>query len=123
VTTDKLHAEGFVFWIAFNRLGKAELLRYVPSQFGVYVVRATKTVKRIRGESDIMYIGSACNQNGLRGRISQYFSPGLTQITNKRILALVAEADHYKIGWLATATKFRAVGPSSPCLKSKNMWY
>jgi hypothetical protein len=54
--------------------------------------------------------GSACNQNGLRGRISQYFSPGPTQITNKRILALVAEADHYEIGWCAVAAKSRAVG-------------
>jgi hypothetical protein len=93
----------------FNRLGKAELLRKVPSQFGVYVVRATKAVKRIRGESDIVYIGSACNQNGLRGRISQYFSPGPTQITNKRILALIEESADYEIGWRPVAAKSRVV--------------
>ena len=62
MTTSDLQKEGFVAWMAFNRQGKAELIRNVPSQFGVYVVRTTKAIKRIRGESDIVYIGSACNQ-------------------------------------------------------------
>lgn len=110
MTTSDLQKEGFVAWMAFNGSEKAELLRKVPSQFGVYVVRATKAVKRIRGESDVVYIGSACNQNGLRGRISQYFSPGPTQITNRRILGLVGESADYEIGWLAVAAKSRAVG-------------
>jgi hypothetical protein len=57
-----------------------------------------------------VYIGSACNQNGLRGRISQYFSPGPTPITNRRILALIGESADYEIGWLAVAVKSRAVG-------------
>jgi len=89
---------------------KVELLRKVPSEFGVYVVRATDELKRIRGESDIVYIGSAGNQNGLRGGISQYFSPGPTQITNRRILALIGASADYEIGWLAVAAKSRAVG-------------
>lgn len=110
MTTSDLEKEGFVAWMAFNRLGKAELLRKVPSQFGVYVVRATKEIKRIRGESDIVYIGSACNQNHLRGRISQYFSPGPTQITNRRMLTLIGESTEFEIGWLAVAIKSRAVG-------------
>jgi hypothetical protein len=109
MTTSDLEKEGFLHWTAFNRLGKAELLRKVPSQFSVYVIRATKAIKRIHGEFDIVYIGSACNQNGLRGRISQYFSPAPTQITNKRILALIEESADYEIGWLPVAAKSRAV--------------
>ena len=60
MTTSDIQKEGFVAWMPFNRMGKAELLRMVPSQFGVYVVRATKAIKRLRGESDIVYIASAC---------------------------------------------------------------
>lgn len=53
VTTDDLQLEGFLPWTAFNRTGKPELLRKVPSQFGVDVVRATKAVeRRIRARHD-----------------------------------------------------------------------
>ena len=97
-------------WMAFNRRGKDELLTKISSEFGVYVVRSLTSLRRRVGESDIVYIGSACNQNGLRGRIAQYFSPGPTQITNKRILALVGDSGDYEIGWSVAASKSRAVG-------------
>ena len=110
MTTADLRADGFVTWMAFNRRGKVNLLSKVPSEFGVYVVRSMTSMRRRVGESDIVQIGSACNQNGLRSRIAQYFSPGPTQITNKRILALVREAEHYQIGWFVATSKSRAVG-------------
>ena len=109
MTTEDLKAKGFVSWSKFNSVRKAELLLRLPRKFGVYVIRANKPVKRARGESDIVYFGSACNQNGLRGRINQYFSPGPTQPTNKRIIALVGESDDYEIGWFQVPAKSDAV--------------
>jgi hypothetical protein len=64
---------------------------------------------RIRGESDIIYVGSACNQNGLKGRLRQYFSPGPTQFTNIRIMALVGDSEEYDVGWCKVAAKSDAV--------------
>ncbi len=58
--------------------------------------------------SDILYIGCATYATGLRGRISQYFSPGPTQSTNKRILALVRNSPDYYISWVETETKGQA---------------
>ena len=98
MTTQDLQVNGFAHWGRFNRRAKAELLKRVPRAFGVYIIRKTEPVKRSRGESDIVYVGSACNQNGLRGRINQYYSPGPTQFTNRRILELVGESDDYEIG-------------------------
>ena len=110
MTTGDLQKEGFVNWGTFNRPARTDLLKRIPSGFGVYIVRAMQGTKRIRGVSDIIYVGSACNQNGLKGRIRQYFSPGPTQPTNKRILALVGDSDDYELGWLELPAKSDAVG-------------
>jgi hypothetical protein len=108
--SNDLLAEGFQFWGKFNGLSRSTLLSRVPKKFGVYILRKTTVVRRVRGESDIIYIGSACNQNGLQGRLRQYFSPGPTQRTNKRILALVTDSEEYEIGWCELAAKSDAVG-------------
>jgi len=110
VTTTTLQADGFLFWAKFNRKSKPELMESLPLAYGVYVVRKSSPIKRVHGESDIIYVGSACNQNGLKGRIRQYFSPGPTQPTNKRILALVAESDEYELGWCRMPLKSDALG-------------
>lgn len=108
--TSDLVTEGFQRWSKFNRLSKSDLLTRAPTKFGVYVVRRTVAVARIRGESDIIYIGSACNQRGLKGRFGQYYSPGPTQFTNRRIMELVADSEEYEIGWCEAAVKSEAVG-------------
>ena len=102
MNSEDLSKTGFSEWQPFNRQTKKELLRSVPKSFGIYAIRRDRPFSRVRGASDILYIGSAANQKGLRGRIRQYFSPGPTQWTNKRILALVADASNYQISWLQT---------------------
>src|SRR6266566_8692890 len=109
MTTKDLCADGFQSWSKFNRLSKSDVLKKLPTKFGVYVFRKTTAVGRIRGTSDILYIGSACNQNGLQGRLRQYFSPGPSQFTNKRIMEIVGESEEYEIGWCELALKSEAV--------------
>src|SRR5689334_18107560 len=110
MTSHDLTAEGFACWTKFNRHVKADVLGSAPRSFGVYVIRKTEPVQCIRGQSDIIYIGSACNEKGLRGRIGQYYSPGWRQSTNLRILKLTEDSDDYEIGWRQTTTKSEAVG-------------
>ncbi len=52
---------------------------------GVYVFRLKggTTFGRLKGTSDILYIGQT--ENALRNRIRQYLHPGPTQWTNKRV--------------------------------------
>lgn len=99
---------GFSEWRPFNRQNKKELVSAVPQSVGVYAIRRDSPFTPLRGSSDILYVGSATNQKGLRGRISQYFSPGPTQWTNKRILALVSDSTSYQISWILTETIARA---------------
>jgi hypothetical protein len=58
-----------------------------PREKGVYVIRQTagKPFGRLQGESDLLYIGIAESEGGLRQRLLQYFHPGPTQWTNRRI--------------------------------------
>jgi len=53
---------------------------------------------RLKGESDILYIGSTEGKHGLRGRLQQYLRPGRTQQTNKRIYEMAKKYD-MEIAW------------------------
>lgn len=66
---------------------ESQIVREAPQVIGVYVLRQAdgKLVCRLRGESDILYIGSTTSQGGLRQRLMQYFHPGPTQWTNQRL--------------------------------------
>jgi excinuclease UvrABC nuclease subunit len=108
---------GFCNWRAFNPRGRKELLRDAPKSFGVYAIRRDTDFSRIRSASDIVYIGSATNQDGLWRRIGQFFSPGHLQSTNKRILALIGETVNYQIAWLLTDTKAKAKALESELLE------
>ena len=77
-----LKAHGISTWAAFVHLTERELLATLPTSAGVYVILLAQSEQRRRGASDIAYIGRAGNQNGLRGRVRQYFHPGPTQSTN-----------------------------------------
>lgn len=47
-----------------------EVWNAVPDQHGIYILRANKPIPRIRGESDILYVGiTITNQFGLRKRL------------------------------------------------------
>lgn len=79
---------------------KKETVKSAPRQHGIYIFRIAqgKRFGRLKGESDIMYIGSTKGSRGLRGRLQQYFSPGRTQWTNKRIRAM-AKKYSMEIAW------------------------
>lgn len=79
-TSLKVH--GISTWTAFVHLAERALLSALPTSAGVYVILLSQSEQRRRGASDIAYIGKAGNQNGLRGRVRQYFHPGPTQATN-----------------------------------------
>ena len=75
-------------------------IRQAPTQPGVYVIRMTggQRFGRLRGESDILYIGSTEAKRGLRQRLRQYLHPGPTQWTNKRVNQL-AKKYEMEVAW------------------------
>jgi excinuclease UvrABC nuclease subunit len=100
VTSLDLGKKGFSGWGAFTPPNEKALLASLPSARGVYAIRRKTPYQRVRGESDITYIGSATNQDGLRMRVRQYFHPGWKQETNKRILGLIQNSAEFEISWL-----------------------
>jgi len=82
-----------MFWAPFTRSAEIDLLRSLPTALGVYVILFQSPQARRRGESDIAYIGRAVNQNGLRGRVRQYYHPGPTQTTNIAMNMRICEPD------------------------------
>jgi excinuclease UvrABC nuclease subunit len=95
--SSELAGYGFRTWLAFNRKSEPTLMLAVPSRPGAYVIRCCKDYSRKVGRSDILYFGSATNQQGLKHRLRQYFHPGPTQRTNLRILALVGDSSDYEV--------------------------
>ncbi len=71
----------------------------------MYAVLFSEQQPREQGRSDIAYIGRAANQNGLRGRIRQYFHPGPTQTTNIAMKRRLSEPSiGLRLGYATTAT-------------------
>ena len=75
-------------------------LENAPQQPGVYVIRRAQGRRfgRLRGESDILYIGSCRAKKGLRQRLQQYSYPGPTQWTNLRVKEL-SEKFKMEVAW------------------------
>jgi hypothetical protein len=86
-----LEDRGIKFWAPFTRPAEIDLLQNLPTDFGVYAILFPLPQSRRRGESDIAYIGRAVNQNGIRGRVRQYYHPGPTQSTNIAMNARICE--------------------------------
>jgi hypothetical protein len=78
---------------------QSELLLRVPADPGVYVIRWQTPHPRVRGASELVYIGSAINAQGLRMRLRQYFHPGHLQKTNLRIQELVGVSTDYEVSF------------------------
>ena len=57
---------GFGAWQQFNRSGERALMLNLPNRPGVYAIRHCKDYPRRIGSSDILYFGSATNQQGLK---------------------------------------------------------
>ena len=75
----------------------------LPELPGVYAIRQTegRPLSHLpTGFSDLVYIGSAANQRGLRQRIRHYYHPGPTQLTNNRVNQLVMNSDGFGLSYL-----------------------
>jgi hypothetical protein len=88
--------KGISEWHPFNK----ENVKSVPEQHGIYILRMARGeyFSRLKGKTDILYVGSAEGKRGLRGRLQQYYSPGPTQWTNKRIRAMTKKYN-MEIAW------------------------
>jgi hypothetical protein len=104
VDSSELAREGFSSWRPFSLASERELLAAAPEAFGVYAVRCLDRHKTRLGQSDLVYIGSAANQRGLKGRIRQYFHYGPTQRTNQRIIRLVGQSTRYEIAFTVSTS-------------------
>lgn len=83
-------------WYPFEK----QSIEKAPRKKGIYVIRLAtfKPIGRLRGESDILYIGSTTSEGGLRQRLMQYFHPGPTQWTNQRLYGFLKKY-HMEITW------------------------
>lgn len=59
-----------------ERKFSSKVIREIPNKNGIYIIRATKAFCRVRGQSDIIYIGINKKQrkDGLQGRIRQHIN-------------------------------------------------
>lgn len=106
--SDDLQAHGFGSWTPFTKVGKTALFAALPTDPGVYAIRCCRDFARKRGTSDILYFGKGTNENGLRHRIRQYFSPGPTQRTNIRLRALIGDTTDYELAFVVTPNTWDA---------------
>jgi len=104
-----LAAHGFGTWTPFTKAGRKILLAGLPNNPGVYAIRCCRNSKRKLGSSDILYFGKGTNQKGLKNRIGQYFSPGPTQRTNLRLLALIGDSADYELAFAVTKSSPEAI--------------
>ena len=105
-----LYAHGFGGWTPFTKVSKTALIAMLPKKPGVYAIRCCRDFTRRVGISDILYFGKGTNQDGLKHRIRQYFSPGHSQRTNLRLLALIGDTSDYELAFVATPSASVAVG-------------
>lgn len=85
----------FSQWYPFDKEGIAS----APQQKGVYVIRKAKgqLLDRIRGKSDILYIGSTEGKRGLKKRLQGYFQHS-AKGTNLRVQKIAAKYE-LEIAW------------------------
>jgi len=66
----------------------------LPERPGVYViVLKNERICRFKGESDILYIGSATGKRGLKNRFSYYRNPHESQTTNIKINNFIIKSE------------------------------
>jgi excinuclease UvrABC nuclease subunit len=109
MNSDTLQASGFTSWMLFNRANARPLIDAAPSTAGVYVIRCRTPFPRALGTSDVLYVGSARNRDGLRMRLRQYFHPGPTQRTNQRMLARCGDSTDYEVSYVTCDSANAAV--------------
>lgn len=101
MTAKRLVAEGFCPPLVFSSSEESFLMLNLPRTPGVYVLAEDC-------DSEIRYIGCAANEKGLQQRIRQYFHPGPTQRTNRRINALLQAGGRYLISYRTAPSRHDA---------------
>jgi len=110
MNSSNLSSYGFGVWQSFSKQGKVKLIASLPELPGVYAIRCCREFVRKKGKSDILYFGKGTNQQGIKHRIRQYFSPGPTQRTNIRMLTLIGDCCDYELAFVITQSGSEAVG-------------
>ncbi|MCK5580755.1 MAG: GIY-YIG nuclease family protein [Candidatus Omnitrophica bacterium] len=75
-----------------------DILPEIPTVPGTYVLIFPKCFGRLKGKSNILYIGKS--SKSLRQRLKFYFKPGPTQHTSKRINKFLKENKEIKISFI-----------------------
>jgi hypothetical protein len=115
--SESLKALGFGGWLAFNKVNSAVLVAGAPTMTGVYAIRCRTAFARVSGVSNILYVGAAGSQDGLRMRFKQYFKPGPTQATNKRLLARCGDNADHEISYVVCESRQAAYELEAAILK------
>ena len=71
------------FRIEANRQRNKELILGLPKEKGVYVIRVGRPVPRIKGESDIIYIGQGVIQRRIQALLRSYLPLPFRDYMNK----------------------------------------
>lgn len=73
----------FSDWVLFSK----DLVPNLPNDKGSYVFRTVggNCISRVKGESDILYIGSTVRMLGMRKRLRLFFNPSKKSSTDNRI--------------------------------------
>jgi hypothetical protein len=106
--SEELSVIKFSEWIPFGINQERQVLEYLPESIGVYIIRTNHLFGRLVGESDIIYIGSAINNRGIRRRVKYYFHPGPSQQTSLRINKRIPLISNLEISYVASQTKVDA---------------
>ena len=115
--SNSLSQKGFERWQDFSLKAEATLSTGLPTSNGVNIIKNSKSFGRFVGEYDIIYIGSASNENGLRVTILQYFKPEPMQSTNKRINRILHLRPGLKISYVLKPSTDDANALESSLLK------
>ena len=93
-----------VNWINFSTIDGSE----VPSVKGVYVFKTEEQFCRLKGESNILYIGYTDN---LQRRLIENYKKGKGGKTTQRIRSYINDtySEIAKIGWIENAPKEKEV--------------
>lgn len=71
------------FKIEADHQRNKELISRLPKEKGVYIIRVGKPIPRIKGESDIIYIGQGVIQHRIQALLRSYLPLPLRDYMNK----------------------------------------
>jgi len=85
LSTD-LNGEGFAEWIKLPATtfdANRELVLRIPKTKGVYVIRASRPIGRVKGESDIIYIGQGVLQHRIQALLKSFLPANFREYGTK----------------------------------------